>query len=63
MYKEKMVIELQMNNIKSEISSLEKTVKLSESKLQRYILEDKPDSMINVITDLITKTNDDIKEL
>ncbi len=61
--KKKMVIELQINNLESEIKNLQKTIQLSETKLQRYILEDKPDTMINVITDLITKTNENIKEL
>ena len=61
--KKKMIIELQINNLESEIKNLQKTVQLSETKLQRYILEDKPDSMINVITDLISKTNENIIQL
>ena len=61
--KKKLVIEMQIKNLRHEVTEIRTTITKANEKLTTYILSDADDSLISTITSLISNKNEELAQL
>ena len=61
--KKKLVIEMQIKNLRHEVAEIRTTITKANEKLTTYILNDADDSLISTITSLISNKNEELAQL
>ena len=61
--KKKLVIEMQIKNLRHEVAEIRTTITKANEKLTTYILSDADDSLISTITSLISNKNEELAQL